>query len=144
MIKLRHAVWFGRLVLVAATLLFTMLGLRGLFDPVGSSAIHEITLGSAAGVTVARVAFGGFPFAFAIILLGCAVAERRLLTGLALLMVVAIVLTAARLLGLGLDGAAPFTLRVLKPEVAMIVASTAAFLLERRRRALVESDERGS
>jgi hypothetical protein len=40
---------------------------------------------------------------------------------------------AARLLGLVLDGAAPFTLRVLKPELALIALSTTALLLERRR-----------
>jgi hypothetical protein len=111
-----------------------MIALRGLVDPVGSSAVHAITLGSAAGVTVARVGFGGFPLAFAVILLGCLVAERRLLTGLASLLVVATVITAARLLGLALDGPAPFTLRVLKPELALIVASAFALGFERRRR----------
>ena len=138
---LRHTIWFSRIVLLAATLLFTMIALRGLFDPVGSSAAHAITLGSAAGVTVARVGFGGFPLAFGIILLACLVAERRLLIGLALLIVVAVVLTAARLLGLVLDGAAPFTVHVLKPEIALIVASTAAFIFERRRRGESGGDE---
>ena len=137
---LRHTIWLSRIVLLAATLLFTMIALRGLFDPVGSSAAHAITLGSAAGVTVARVGFGGFPLAFAIILLGCLIAERRLLVGLAFLIVVAVVVTAARLLGLVLDGAAPFTMQVLKPEIALIIASTAAFIFERRRRHAREGD----
>jgi hypothetical protein len=120
-----------------------MIALRGLFNPVGSSAVHEITLGSAAGITVARVGFGGFPLAFAIMLLVCLVAERRLLTGLALLIVVAVVLTGARLLGLVLDGPAPFTMRVLKPEFVLVLASTAAFFLERRRRHQAGGDEPG-
>jgi hypothetical protein len=132
--NLRHTIWFSRIVLLAATVLFTMIAVRGLFDPVGSSAVHAISLGSPAGITVARVGFGGFPLAFALILLACLLAERRLVTGLAILAVVAIVVTGARLLGLALDGPAPFTLHVLKPEVALIVASTTAFLLERRRR----------
>jgi hypothetical protein len=131
---LRHTVWFNRVVLSAATLLMGSIGFRGLFDPVRMSAQHAITLGSAAGVTVARVGFGGFPMALAIILLACVAAERRLLMGLAILAVVAVVITAARLLGLALDGAAPFTVRVLKPEFALIVASMTALLLERRRR----------
>jgi hypothetical protein len=100
---------------------------------VGTSAQHAITLGSAAGVTVARVGFGGFPMALAIILLGCVLAERRLLAGLSVLAVVAVVITAARLLGLALDGAASFTVHVLKPEFALIAASMTALLLERRR-----------
>jgi hypothetical protein len=140
----RHSIWFARFVLGGAALLFTAIALRGLFDPVGSSAVHEITLGSPAGVTVARVGFGAFPLAFAIILLGCVVAERRLLTGLAALVVVAIALTAARLLGLVLDGAAPFTVHVLKPEVGLIVASALALVLEleRRRRQTAEAADR--
>jgi hypothetical protein len=73
---------------------------------------HEITLGSAAGVTVARV--GSF------------------------------VVTAARVLGLVLDGPAPFTLHVLKPEVALIIVSTTAFVLERRRRRVSMGDDPSS
>jgi hypothetical protein len=138
---LRHTIWFSRVVLLAATALFTMIALRGIFDPVGSSAEHEISLGSPAGITVARVSFGGFPLALAVMLLACLVAERRHAAGLAILMVVAVVLTAARLLGLVLDGPAPFTLHVLKPEVALIVASTTAFALERRRRKLASAEE---
>jgi hypothetical protein len=129
-------IWLGRIVLLVAAVLFTMIGFRGLFDPVGSSKAHEIVLGSPAGVTVARVGFGGFPLAFALVLLGCLVGGRRLATGLLILMVVAIVVTAARLLGLVLDGPAPFTLHVLKPELALVAASTTAFLFERRRRRL--------
>jgi hypothetical protein len=131
---LHRSLWFSRAVLGAATLLMSMIGIRGLFDPVRSVAQHAITLGSAEGVTVARVGFGGFPLAVALVLLGCLLAERRVLTGLAVLAVVAVVVTAARLLGLVLDGAAPFTLFVLRPELALIAASTTALALERRRR----------
>ena len=140
---LRHTLWFNRAVLAAATMLMTSIGLRGLLDPVDSSAQHAITLGSAAGVTVARVGFGGFPLAVAIILLGCVVAERRLLTGLAVLAVVAVVIAVARLLGLVLDGAAPFTVRVLKPELALILASTSAFFFERSRRKRKDGQQGG-
>jgi Domain of unknown function (DUF4345) len=130
---LRHTLWFNRVVLAAAGLLMTGIGLRGLFDPVHFSAQHAIALGSAAGVTVARVGFGGFPLAVAMVLMGCVVAERRLLAGLSVLAVVAVVITAARLLGLILDGAAPFTVQVLKPEVGLILLSTTALAFERSR-----------
>jgi hypothetical protein len=59
--------------------------------------------------------------------------------GLTVLAVVALVITAARLLGLVLDGAAPFTVQVLKPEFALIVASATALIFERWRR-LREAD----
>ena len=133
---LRHTIWFNRAVLGLATLLFTSIAVRGLTDPVGSSAAHGITFGSAAGITVARVGFGGFPLSFALVFLACLLSERRLLTGLAALSVTAVVVTSARLLGLAIDGPAEFTLRVLKPEVVLVVASTAAVFLERRRRQL--------
>ena len=139
--KLRHTIWFSRVVLLAATLLFSMIALQHLLDPVRAVAPHEITLGSAAGVTVVRVGLGGFPLGFAIILATCLAAERRLLAGLGFLAVVAIVVTAARVLGLVLDGPAPFTLHVLKPEIALIVASMTALLLERRRQQLPTEDE---
>jgi hypothetical protein len=118
---LRHLIWFNRLVLAAATASFSTIAMRGLFNPVGSSAAHDILLGSSAGVTVARVAFGGFPLAFAVILLICLVSERRLLMGLSVLVIVSIVVTAARVLGIVLDGPAPFSMHVLKPEVGLIL-----------------------
>lgn len=142
--KLRHTIWFSRVVLLAATLLFSIIALQHLLDPVRAVAPHEITLGSAAGVTVARVGLGGFPLGFAIVLLTCLAADRRLLVGLGFLAVVAIVVTAARVLGLVLDGPAPFTLHVLRPEVALIIASTTAFFLERRRRQLATEDRTSS
>ena len=139
---LGHSIWFNRLVLAAATVLFLTIARRGLFDPVGSSAVHEIMLGSNASVTVARVAFGGFPLAFAVILLICLVSERRLLMGLSALVVVSLVVTGARVLGIVLDGPAPFSMHVLKPEVGLVLASTTALLLERRRRQALDGDER--
>ncbi|HLK38750.1 MAG TPA: hypothetical protein VKU41_18435 [Polyangiaceae bacterium] len=131
-------IWFS---LVAATLLFSMLGVRGLFDPVRSSAVHEIILGSNAGVTVARVAFGGLPLALALIFVGCLVSEERVLAGLSVLVTVAVVLTAARLLGVVLDGPAPFTMHVLKPEIGLVVASATALALERWRRRTPRDDQ---
>lgn len=129
----RHTIWLSRAVLLAATFLFSMIALRNLVDPVGAVAPHEITLGSPAGITVARVGLGGFPLAFAIILGACLV-TGRLVTGLGGLAIVAVVVTGARVLGLVVDGPAEFTLHVLKPEVALIIASTATFFLERGRR----------
>jgi hypothetical protein len=64
---------------------------------------------------------------------GCAASARRILTGLAFLATVVGSITGVRLLGLALDGPAPFTLFVLKPELALVTASTTALVLERRR-----------
>lgn len=125
-------VWFGRLVLGGAALLLGTIALRDIADPVGAAAPHGIALGSAEAVTIMRVT-GGVFLGVALVLVGCALAERRVLAGLGVLVTVAATITAVRLLGLGLDGPAPFTLLVLKPEIALVVCSAAAFVLERRR-----------
>jgi hypothetical protein len=132
-ISLRFTTWFSRIVLAAATLLFSMIAAGSLFDPIASSAARDITLGSAAGITVVRVGLGGFPLVFAIILAACLVTDRRI-EGLSVLVLLAVVVTSVRFVGLALDGPAPFTLHVLKPEIGMIVLSTLALFLERRLR----------
>jgi hypothetical protein len=145
----RNAAIVNRVVLAAACILFTLIGLRNIFDPMGEAAAHGITLGAPEAITIMRVT-GGIFLALAMAFLACLVSPahlgKRLLLGTELLALVATVLTAVRLLGMVLDGAAPFTLKVLKPEVAMVIISTAAFLLERRRQAAARasSSERSS
>jgi hypothetical protein len=130
----RNAAILNRVVLAAACILFSLIALRNIFDPVGEATAHGITLGAPEAVTIMRVT-GGIFLALAVAFLACLVSSTRLMIGTALLALVATVLTAIRLLGMVLDGPAPFTLRVLKPEVAMVIIATAAFLLERRRQA---------
>jgi hypothetical protein len=129
----RRSIWFSRIVLAGATLLLTRIALSYITDPVGAVISHEITLGSAEAITIMRVS-GGVFLGIAIILLACVVSKRRLLAGLGFLATIATTILAIRLMGLALDGPAPFTLKVLKPEVALVMLSTSAFFLERRRR----------
>lgn len=126
-------IWFGRIVLGGAAMLMSRIALEDIVDPAGAVAPHRIVLGSLEAMTIMRVS-GGVFLAVAFVLFGCAVAERRVLVGLGFLLTFAGTITAVRLLGLALDGPAPFTLFVLKPELALVGASTAALLLERRRR----------
>jgi hypothetical protein len=46
---------------------------------------------------------------------------------------VSIAVTVVRLFGLVVDGAGPFTLKVPKPEMALVLLSTLGFLFETRR-----------
>jgi hypothetical protein len=137
----RAPLWFGRVVLGAASLLLLRVGLGYVADPVGSAAPHAMVLGSAEAITNMRVS-GGVFVGVALVLVACLVSERRLLAGLAVLATIAAVILGVRLLGLGVDGAAPFTLRVLKPEIALVVLSTAAAWLERRRLAAAAASSR--
>jgi hypothetical protein len=131
---IRQSIWLSRFVLGAATLLMLRISVGYVADPVGAVAPHEISLGSAEAITMMRVS-GGLFLGIAIALVACLVSERRLLVGLGLLGIVAATILAIRLVGVAVDGPAPFTMKVLKPEIALVVFSSAAFFLERRRRA---------
>jgi hypothetical protein len=129
----RQSVWFGRFVLAAATLLLGSVAMKFMVHPAQAVADHGITLATPDAVTAMRVS-GGIFLAIAIIMIACLSSERRLLIGLAVLSTIASVILAVRLVGLGLDGPGPFTLRVLKPEVVLVLFSGVGVWLERRRR----------
>ena len=129
---LKRSIWFGRLVLGASVLLFTRIGLGTIAGPVAEAGRTHTTLGSPDAITVVRVE-GGIFVGIAMVLAYCLVSERRLLAGLGFLATLAAAVTGARFIGLALDGPGPFTLMVLKPEVALVVLSACAVLLERRR-----------
>jgi hypothetical protein len=67
------------------------------------------------------------------VLSAAVLSRRRHLAGLWLLATVSLTLTVLRLVGLAIDGPAPFTLFVLKPKVAITLASAAALFVEHRR-----------
>jgi hypothetical protein len=131
---LRRTIWFSRALLLVASVLFLAIASRNIVDPAAAEGPVGIAFSAPGGVTVGRVGFGAFPFAFAIILSACLVSERRLLLGLRLLNTVVVVLTAVRILGLIVDGPAAFTLKVLRPEIALTLLSTVAVYLEGKRR----------
>ncbi len=130
---LPRSIWFGRIVLAGATILFTLVAFRQIVDPIGSSVPHQIALGSSDAITITRVT-GGLFLGLALVLVACVVSERRLLMGLGALATVSAVVTAVRVLGVIVDGPGPFSLQVLKPEVALVALSSIAFFVERRRR----------
>jgi hypothetical protein len=130
---MQRSIWFGRVVLAAGTLLFVRIALEYIVDPAGAVARSGVTLGSPDALTSTRVS-GGLFLGLAMAWTACIVSERRLLAGLAFFVTVATAILALRLVGLALDGPGPFTLMVLKPEIALVVASGIAFAVERRRR----------
>ena len=140
---LRHSVWLGRLVLAAATILFSLIALRQIADPIGASTAHQIALGSSDAITIMRVT-GGLFLGVALVLAACIVSDRRLLAGLGVLFTVNAAVAAVRVIGLVLDGPGPFTLQVLKPEGALVALSAIAFLVERRRQRPTRHDPLGN
>jgi uncharacterized protein DUF4345 len=134
----RMAPWLPRLLLLLATALFFLIGFKYLGDPVNKAASDSIILGSVMAISRVRVGFGGFPLALSCILLGCLLSQRRLLTGLGVLATTVAMITAARFVGIAVDGPAEEALRLLRVEIVLLVLSVAAIFLERARQRRLE------
>ena len=126
--------WLGRIVLLATSVIFVLIGLRYLTNPVGAAAEFHIALGSAAGATSLRVGSGAFPLAFAATLLVCLASSRRRLFGLGMVAAVMGLATGARLLGLVVDGPAAESSRLLAPEIVLAALSLFCVGFERNAR----------
>ncbi|HZE11851.1 MAG TPA: DUF4345 family protein [Burkholderiales bacterium] len=129
----RAAPWLPRLLLLLATVLFSLIGFRYLGDPVNKAASDSIVLGSVMAISRVRVGFGGFPLALSFILLGCLLSPKRLLTGLVVLATTVAAITAARLVGIVIDGPAEEAVKLLRVEIVLLALSVAFIFLERAR-----------
>ena len=129
----RLAPWAARLLLLFATALFFLIGIRYLGDPVDKASADAIMLGSAMAISRVRVGFGGFPLALSLILFGCLISPRRLLNGLLVLATTIGVITMARLVGIALDGPAPEALKLLSVEAVLFALSLIFIFIERAR-----------
>lgn len=130
----RGVLWFNRLLLTAAAFIMVMIAFRNLRDPIGATQPLGIELAAPSGVTVIRVGFGGFPLGFALALIACLISTERLLGGLYVLASVIGAATFARIQGLVLDGATPYNVGLLRPELVLCVLSIVGIAFERRRR----------
>jgi hypothetical protein len=131
----RLAPWINRLVLLAATFIFAMIGLRYITDPVHASAETGVTLNSVLANATTRVGSGAFPLGFAIFSLACLVSTRRLTVGVSLIATVVAVAIVVRIFSMITDGPAPKSTRLFMPEaVILLLALTGLFLETGRRR----------
>jgi hypothetical protein len=129
----RVAPWLTRLLLLAAATLFFLIGLKYLRAPVENAGADAIILGSVMAISRVRVAFGAFPLSLSLILLGSLLSRKRVLGGLTVLATTIAVVTAARLLGIVLDGPAEEAIRLLRVEAVLLALSVAAIFIERAR-----------
>src|SRR5258705_7149629 len=128
----RGSVLFSRAILALAALLLTRIALGVVIDPAGTLGPRGFSFGTPDALTAMRVS-GGIMLGIAVALFYCVLSDRRLLPGLGFLAPVAVATLAIRLVGLALDGPGPFTLFVIKPEIALVALSSAALVVERRR-----------
>lgn len=130
----RISIWFSRFVLLAAGILFTIIGVRYLANPVSAAGAFKITLGTSTAITNVRIGFGAFPLGFALALFGCLLSNKTLLAGMNLLGILIGVATAVRIFGVVMDGATPETLKVLRPEIILSCLTIVGIILEYRRK----------
>jgi hypothetical protein len=131
----RYAPWLERVILVVPTLLFTVIGWKYLSQPIETTADSQIVLGSPAAITDTR-AQGAVFIALALFTLVSLVSTRRLLGGLMLVAIVVGFITAARVLGALVDGAAAETMFKLVPEIVLLTLAAIGVLIELRRQRL--------
>ena len=129
----RIAPWLTRLPLALAAVLFSLIAFKYLSAPVANAAADAIDLGSVMAISRVRVGFGGFPLAFALIMLGCLLSSRRVLGGLIVLATTVAVVAAARLIGIAVDGPAEEAVKLLVNEIVLLTLSIAALVLEQAR-----------
>jgi hypothetical protein len=130
----RFGIWVSRLPLIAITAIFTIISAKFLISPVQSAAAQGISFNSGVGVTVARIGFGAFPLAFAIIALSCLISRRRLLAGIYIVLTLITVVLVVRVFGMIADNSVRESMPVLAPEIVLGVLSVIALNLEKRRR----------
>jgi hypothetical protein len=128
------APWISRTALAGATLIFSMIGLRCITDPVHYSTEIGVSLGSALASTTTRVGSGAIPLGLAIFTLICLFSARWLFAGVGLVSIVITTAIIVRVLGLVIDGPAPESTRLFIPEGVMLVLSVTAIILEAKRR----------
>lgn len=130
----RFAPWINRLVLLAATFIFAMVGLRYIINPVQAAAATDVSLNSPLAATVTRVGAGAFPLGFAIFTCACLIATRRLLTGVSLVAVVITTAIVVRIFGTVADGPASESIKLFIPEGVILTLALVGMLLEAVRR----------
>jgi hypothetical protein len=129
----RFAPWINRLVLAAATLIFTLIGLRYISDPVRAAAATGATLNSALATTTTRIGFGAFPLGFAIFSFACLISARGLVAGVSLVATTVSTAIIVRLFSIRVDGLVSESSRLFVPETVILLLSLSGLSLEAAR-----------
>ncbi|MFL5787040.1 MAG: DUF4345 family protein [Flavisolibacter sp.] len=129
----RFGIWLNRVVLVFVSVLFTIIALKSILHPLESSAVSDISLGSATAFSVVRVSMGAFPLSFAIITLTSIFSKRQIFRGIFSVFIIAAITTIVRIISLVVDGHSDFGQKVLVTEILLTILSIIGLLLELRR-----------
>jgi hypothetical protein len=116
----RFAPLLGRIPLVMMAVIFTLISIRFLSDPVHVAAATGIAFTRPIGITVGRIGFGAFPLGLAIVTVMCLVSRQRLLSGLVFVSTMLVVALGVRIFGIAVDHTLAESLRVTISEVVLL------------------------
>jgi hypothetical protein len=127
-------IWINRIVVTVVSVLFSMIGIKNIANPLQNSMQSDIMLNSPTALSVARVSMGAFPLAFAVILLTSLCIKRQLFGAILSVFIIIVITTIVRIVSLQIDGHSDFGSKVLKPEIIITIISSIGLYLELRRR----------
>ena len=117
--------WFGGAVLFAATAILILISEKFLLDPTTEAASRGIALSTPIAVTVARVGFGGFPLASAIIT-ATSLVTGRIRQGLWFIVILFGTVLAVRAVSAAANGSLAASIPLIVPEAVFVGLSAIA------------------
>jgi hypothetical protein len=129
----RYEPWLIRFFLLAPALVFTVISVRFITDPLRAAAAAGFAADSSVGLTNLRSGIGGLFLGSACVILFCLLSSRRLLFGLGFVATMIGVILGVRILSVVADGTAGANLPVLFAEGVFLVLSVFGVFLETRR-----------
>jgi hypothetical protein len=127
---MRVTKWFGSAIVFAATAILVMISQKFLFDSTAQAAARGITLSSPVAVTIARVGFGGFPLASAIIT-AISLFTGRVRLGLWFIVILFGTVLAVRVVSGAANGSLAESVPLILPEVVFVALSILALAIPR-------------
>jgi hypothetical protein len=109
--------------------IFSLISVRYLSNPVGAAATVGISFTSPGGITIARVGFAAFPLSMAILAFASLLSARRRLAGLYMVLTVDAVVMAVRIFGMLVDHSTA-SADLFAPEAVLLTLSIIAIRLE--------------
>jgi hypothetical protein len=128
-----RVVWFNRVILGFATLIFFLIGFKYILDPVSAAASSGMSLPTAFGLTNMRAGVGGFSLGCALIAATCLASRERLWLGLWFVLGILGPVLIVRLYGVAVDNTLAQSAQLLLPESVLLSLSVVALFVGRSR-----------
>jgi hypothetical protein len=128
----KAALWFSRIILALVAAILLLISEKYLFDTTAQSAARGIVLTSGLGMTIARVGFGAFPLACAIVVIASIASAKRVRLGLWFVLTLFGTVLIVRLAGAIVDKSLSASVSLMIPEVVFLVLTSLALWVGRR------------